>query len=156
MTHVITRSIFSKILTTDSHSVHNRAKYGTALKVTFPSLWIYDSNNPVRSHICICHDSWAVVTGAKLWSDVVIIFQIRALNFCKISLMSLQTIDKQVLDNQHPLGSTSTTHWSDTFSSGSDPNESDHSLLIPGIITDLHEQYSGLTQANMHLICVWI
>ena len=30
----------------------------------------HDSANWVRSQICICHDSWAVMTCAKLWPDL--------------------------------------------------------------------------------------
>ena len=31
------------------------------------------SNNPIRSLFCTCHDSWAVMTCAKLWPDLMII-----------------------------------------------------------------------------------
>ena len=34
----------------------------------------YDSDGPIRSQICTCHDSLAVMTCAKLWSDQIIIF----------------------------------------------------------------------------------
>ena len=33
-------------------------------------------NHPIRSQICTCYDSLAVVTCAKLWSDLIIIFHI--------------------------------------------------------------------------------
>ena len=38
----------------------------------------YDSNEPVRTQFCTGHDSSAVVTCAKLWSDCIIIFHVRA------------------------------------------------------------------------------
>ena len=54
-----------------------------------------DSDDPVRSQICTCHDSWAVVTCAKLWSDHMIIFRARAIrNFCEIWIMSSKTVCK--------------------------------------------------------------
>ena len=31
--------------------------------------------DPIRSQICVCHDSWAVVTWAILWPDQIITFQ---------------------------------------------------------------------------------
>ena len=36
-----------------------------------------DSNDPVRSQICICHDSWAVVACANLWPDLIAINHVR-------------------------------------------------------------------------------
>ena len=35
-------------------------------------------NDPVRSHFCTCHDSWAVMTCAKLWPDQTTISHLRA------------------------------------------------------------------------------
>ena len=35
----------------------------------------------IRSQTCTCHDSWAVVTCAKLWPDLAIIFHVRAIIF---------------------------------------------------------------------------
>ena len=43
-----------------------------------------DSDDPNSSQICTCHDSWAVVTCAKLWTDLIIICQVRAAWICKI------------------------------------------------------------------------
>ena len=37
----------------------------------------FDSDDPTRSQICTCHNSWAVVTCAKLWSAHFIIFHVR-------------------------------------------------------------------------------
>ena len=34
-------------------------------------------HDPIRSHFCTCHDSWTVVTCAKLWPDSTTIFCIR-------------------------------------------------------------------------------
>ena len=40
----------------------------------------FNSNNGnIRSQICTCHDSRAVVTCAKLWPDWIIIFYVRTL-----------------------------------------------------------------------------
>ena len=48
-------------------------------------LWVHDWNSlcfnyelddPIRSQICACHDSWAVMTCAKLWSDWIIIIHV--------------------------------------------------------------------------------
>ena len=33
-----------------------------------------DADNKIMSQICTCHDSWAVMTRAKLWPDEIIIF----------------------------------------------------------------------------------
>ena len=38
----------------------------------------YDSNDPSRSQICICHDSPAVIMCTKLWPDWIIVFQVKA------------------------------------------------------------------------------
>ena len=38
----------------------------------------FHSNYPIRSQTYTCHDSWAVVTCAKLWPDLIIIFKVRA------------------------------------------------------------------------------
>ena len=35
---------------------------------------------PIRSQFCTCHDSWAVMTCAKLLPELIIIFHIRATN----------------------------------------------------------------------------
>ena len=37
------------------------------------------SNNPIRSQICTCHNSSAVVGCAKFWTDMIIIFYVRAI-----------------------------------------------------------------------------
>ena len=38
---------------------------------------IYYSNDQIRSQFYTCHDSWTVVACAELWSDLMIIFQIK-------------------------------------------------------------------------------
>ena len=38
----------------------------------------FDSNDRISSQFCTCHDSWAVMTCAKLWPDSIIIFQVKA------------------------------------------------------------------------------
>ena len=56
-----------------------------------PCLDLYhDSNAPSRQQISICHDSWILVTCAKLWSDLNIIFRIRITDmFPRLWFMSL-------------------------------------------------------------------
>ena len=39
-----------------------------------------DSNDSTRSQICTCHDSSAVMACAKLWTDLISIFYIRAMH----------------------------------------------------------------------------
>ena len=39
----------------------------------------FDSNHPIMSEFCTCHNSSAVVACAKFWRDLVTIFRIRAL-----------------------------------------------------------------------------
>ena len=63
-------------------------QYKRAISVHFTyNLWSHNWNlvpNPfdwiliqqIRSQICVCHDSWAVVTCAKLWPDRMIIFHV--------------------------------------------------------------------------------
>ena len=43
-----------------------------------------NNNYPIRSQICICHDSWAVVTCAKLWPDWIIIVKVRSISIFTI------------------------------------------------------------------------
>ena len=50
---------------------------------------INDDINPVGSQFCTCHYSSAVVTCAKLWPDLIIIFHVRAICFNEIWVMSL-------------------------------------------------------------------
>ena len=38
----------------------------------------YDSNDQIRSQSCPCHNSWAVVTCAKFWPDLLIVFHAQA------------------------------------------------------------------------------
>ena len=38
----------------------------------------FDSDDPIRPQLCTCHDSWAVMTCAKLWPDLTNIFHMRA------------------------------------------------------------------------------
>ena len=40
----------------------------------------FDSNYSISSHFCTCHDSLAVMACAKLWTDLIIIFHMRAVN----------------------------------------------------------------------------
>ena len=35
----------------------------------------FDSNDSTRSQFCTCHDSWAVMTCAKLWPAPIIVFE---------------------------------------------------------------------------------
>ena len=49
-------------------------------------------NHPIRSQICSCHDSWAVVTCAILRLDLITVCQVRATHFYKIWLSSSQII----------------------------------------------------------------
>ena len=35
-----------------------------------------DSNNPIRSLICTCHDSWAVVACVNIWPDLTVSFRV--------------------------------------------------------------------------------
>ena len=51
----------------------------------------YDSNYPIWSQICTCHDSSAVMTRAKFQTNLVIIFQTRA-NEC------LQDLDNELIN----------------------------------------------------------
>ena len=52
----------------------------------------HDSHNPVRSQICTCHDSWAVVACAKLWPDLIIIFHVRDSNCGNIWIICSLTL----------------------------------------------------------------
>ena len=47
----------------------------------------YDYNYQIWSQICTCHGSWAVVTCAKLWPDLIIIFQVKSM--CSFSRFGL-------------------------------------------------------------------
>ena len=61
----------------------------------------YHSDGPIWSPICTCHDSSAVVTCAKLWSDWVIIFQERVTwIFRRLGLWVHNTFGCLVLDWQ--------------------------------------------------------
>ena len=61
---------------------------GTTISQSHPKLIIeisqqfvcskFDSNHPIRSQFCTCHDSFAVMACAKLWTDWMIIFHGRA------------------------------------------------------------------------------
>ena len=45
--------------------------------------------NPIRSQLCTCHDSWAVVACAKLWPELVAICHVRVrYNLYEIWIMS--------------------------------------------------------------------
>ena len=53
------------------------------------------NNHPIRPQFCTCHDSWAVMTCAKLWPDRTIIISLRGkklmerkMNFHNISISS--------------------------------------------------------------------
>ena len=37
-----------------------------------------DFDDSIRSQFCTCHNSWAVVACAKLWTDLIVIFLVRA------------------------------------------------------------------------------
>ena len=69
------------------------------------SLWKYrcpnfDCNDPIRSQFCSCHDSWAVVSWAKLRPDCTIIFHARALYiFMSFGLIAHNRIVKWVTGN---------------------------------------------------------
>ena len=41
----------------------------------------YDYSDPMRSQICICHDSSAVMACAKSWDDWILIFQVTVTSF---------------------------------------------------------------------------
>ena len=55
-------------------------------------------NDPIASWFCTCHDSSAVVSCAKLWPDLFIIFHVRAI--VKIRIISSQ----KLLLNGSPVG----------------------------------------------------
>ena len=47
------------------------------------NLWAHNlmiNNDPMTSQLCTCHDSWAVVTCAKLWPHRIIRIKIRAIS----------------------------------------------------------------------------
>ena len=50
----------------------------TVYHLIIENLWKFycylDFNHPIRPQFCTCHDSWAVMTCAKLWLDLIIIF----------------------------------------------------------------------------------
>ena len=53
----------------------------------------YNFRDPVRSQMCTCHDSWAVATYAKFWSDWIMIIQgISTYIFTRFELWSLKRI----------------------------------------------------------------
>ena len=57
----------------------------------------FDSHQPISSQFCTCHDSWAVVTWAKLWPDTIIIVCAKIMGFFfKIWIISSQSISETV------------------------------------------------------------
>ena len=63
-------------------------------------MWKYNyfhirNNHPNRSKFCACHNSWAVVTCAKLWPDHIIRIKVRVkIVFSKIFMMSSWIVSK--------------------------------------------------------------
>ena len=70
----------------------------------------YDSNDPIRSQICTCDDSWSVVTCASLWSDCydrIIVVQVRVIWIAKYWIMTskaLCAMDPFAVEMSHPEG----------------------------------------------------
>ena len=53
--------------------------YELIIEILWKSLFLLIvSDDLIRLQICTCHDSWAVMTCAKLWPDQIILFHIRA------------------------------------------------------------------------------
>ena len=63
--------------TIDSLDLFHKGFMSSWLKSCENSLFNCDSNDLIRSEICTYHDSLAVVTCAKLWSDLISIFEVR-------------------------------------------------------------------------------
>ena len=59
----------------------------------------FDFNDPIRSQICTCPHSSAVIGCAKLWHDMTSIFHVIATHiFCQIWILRLWTIMKWIPD----------------------------------------------------------
>ena len=48
--------------------------YELIIQISWKFLFLFFySNDPIKSHFCTCHDSWAVMACAKLWLDWIFI-----------------------------------------------------------------------------------
>ena len=82
---------------TSASIIHNQSEWPPSEPITHSAhlthdLWAHDwnlvsshfvlnidSDDPIRSQFCTCHDSSAVMTCAKLWPDVIIIFHVKSM-----------------------------------------------------------------------------
>ena len=67
----------------------------------------FNSNDPIRSQFCTCHNSWAVMTCANLWPDMLCISKVRATHF-------FQDLNYELIN---PLGHGSQVTYEDTLTS---------------------------------------
>ena len=77
------------------------------------SLCFYQcSNDSIRSQTCTCHDSWAVMTCAKLWPNLSIIFEVGVkLIFTRFQLWAYKPFAKWVPGRKCFVGDFVDTHW---------------------------------------------
>ena len=67
-------------------------------------LFYLNNNDPMRSQFCTCHDSWAVVTCAMLWSDWIINIIIRARRIvAKFHFWALKSFVKWILTHLYVM-----------------------------------------------------
>ena len=78
-------------LSPETRYTHNLWAHSSNLKKNTFCL-NFTSNYSIRSWFFTCHDSWAVVAYAKLWPDLMNIFQGSVTYFYKIFIMSSSTL----------------------------------------------------------------
>ena len=66
------------------------------------NMFNFHSNKPIRSQICTCHDSSAVMACAKLWPDIINCLHVRARHiFTRFGLWAHKMLVKHVPGHKH-------------------------------------------------------